>query len=142
MIVVLAIPVLSFRTGIQDASADPASSTTYQAYQLLAKGFGPGFNGPLDVVGQVNGPADRARFAAFVASARSEPGVAGVTPPQLSPNGKAEVAEVFPTTGPQDAPTTATLDRLRAGFPGPRRAARWRSTSAATRRQTRTTPRH
>ena len=117
VIVILAIPVLSFRTGIQDASVDPASSTSYQAYQLLAKGFGPGFNGPLDVVGQVNGPADQARFAAFLASARSEPGVAGVTQPQLSPNGKAEVAEVFPTTGPQDAATTTTLDRLRAGVP-------------------------
>ena len=117
VIVILAIPVLSFRTGIQDASVDPASSTTYQAYQLLAKGFGPGFNGPLDVVGQVNSPADRAHFAAFVASARSQPGVAGIVPPVLSPNGKAEVAEVFPTTGPQDAPTTTTLDRLRAGVP-------------------------
>jgi putative drug exporter of the RND superfamily len=117
VIVILAIPVLGFRTGIQDASVDPASSTTYQAYQLLAKGFGPGFNGPLDVVGQVNSPADRAHFAAFVASARSQPGVAGIVPPVLSPNGKAEVAEVFPTTGPQDAPTTTTLDRLRAGVP-------------------------
>jgi RND superfamily putative drug exporter len=117
VIAILAIPVLSFRTGIQDASTDPASSTTYQAYQLLAKAFGPGFNGPLDMVGQVNSPADQARFAAFVASARSQPGVAGVLPPVLSPNGKAEVAEVFPTTGPQDAPTTTTLDRLRADVP-------------------------
>ena len=117
VIVILAIPVLSLRTGIQDASTDPASSTIYQAYQLLAKGFGPGFNGPLDVVGQVNSPADRAHFAAFVASARSQPGVARVTAPVLSPNGKAEVAEVFPTTGPQDARTTTTLDRLRADVP-------------------------
>ena len=103
---ILAIPVLSMRSGLDDASTDPASSTTYQAYQLLAKGFGPGFNGPLELVGQVNSPADRARFAAFTASARSQPGVAGVVPPQLSPDGKAEVAEVFPTTGPQDAATT------------------------------------
>jgi len=117
VIVILAIPVLSFRTALLDASTDPPSSTTYQAYQLLAKGFGPGFNGPLDVVGQVNSPADQARFAAFLTAARSEPGVAGVTAPQLSPNGKAEVAEVFPTTGPQDAATTAVLDRLRAGVP-------------------------
>ena len=117
VIVVLAIPFFSSRTGLLDASTDPSSSTTYQAYQLLAKGFGPGFNGPLEVVGQVNGPADQTRFAAFLTSARSEPGVAGVTPPQLSPNGKAEVAEVFPTTGPQDAATTTVLDRLRAGVP-------------------------
>ena len=49
VIAILATPVLSFRTGMLDASTDPASSTTYQAYQLLAKGFGPGFNGPLDL---------------------------------------------------------------------------------------------
>ena len=117
VIAILALPVLSFRTGLLDSSTDPASSTTYQAYQLLAKGFGPGFNGPLDVVGQVNSPADQARFGAFVASARTQPGVAGVLPPVLSPDGKAEVAEVFPTTGPQEAATTTTLDRLRAGVP-------------------------
>jgi RND superfamily putative drug exporter len=114
---VLAIPFLSMRAGLPDASTDPPSSTTYQAYQLLAKGFGPGFNGPLVLVGQVNSPADRARFAAFTAAARSEPDVAAVLPPQLSPNGKAEVAKVFPATGPQDAATTTLLDRLRAGVP-------------------------
>jgi RND superfamily putative drug exporter len=43
--------------------------------------------------------------------------VAGIAAPQLSPNGKAEVAEVFPTTGPQEAATTTLLDRLRAGVP-------------------------
>ena len=117
VIVVLAIPFFSSRTGLLDASTDPSSSTTYLAYQLLAKGFGPGFNGPLEVVGQVNSPADQKRFAAFLTAARSEPGVAGVTAPQLSPNGKAEVADVFPTTGPQDAATTTVLDRLRAGVP-------------------------
>jgi putative drug exporter of the RND superfamily len=117
VIVVLAIPFFSSRTGLLDASTDPSSSTTYQAYQLLAKGFGPGFNGPLEVVGQVDSPADRTHFAAFVTAAKSELGVAGVTPLRLSPNGKAEVAEVFPTTGPQDAATTTVLDRLRADVP-------------------------
>ena len=117
VIAVLAIPFLSMRVGLVDASTDPSSSTTYQAYQLLAKGFGPGFNGPLEVVGQVTSPADQARFAAFLTSARSEPGVAGVTSPRLSPDGKAEVAEVFPATGPQEAATTTLLDRLRAGVP-------------------------
>jgi RND superfamily putative drug exporter len=43
--------------------------------------------------------------------------VAGIVPPVLSPNGKAEVAEVYPATGPQDAATTTVLDRLRAGVP-------------------------
>jgi putative drug exporter of the RND superfamily len=117
VIAVLAIPFFSMRVGSLDASTDPSSSTTYQAYRLLAKGFGPGFNGPLELVGQVAGPADRTHFVAFVTSVRSEPGVAGVTPPQFSPNGKAAVADVFPTSGPQAAATTTLLDRLRAAVP-------------------------
>ncbi len=117
LIAILAVPFLSMRTGLVDAGTDPPSSTTYQAYQLLAKGFGPGFNGPLVLVGRVAGPSDQARFAAFTAEARSEPGVAAVQPPQLSPNDKAEVALVYPTTGPQDAATTTLLDRLRAAVP-------------------------
>ena len=74
---------------------------------------GPGFNGPLQVVGEINSPADRARFAAYVESLRDLPGVAAVVPPRASPNGKAEVAIVFPTTAPQAAQTTELLHRLR-----------------------------
>jgi putative drug exporter of the RND superfamily len=141
VIAVLAIPFFSMRVGLVDAGTDPSSSTTYQAYQLLAKGFGPGFNGPLEVVGQAASPADRARFAALLTSARSEPGVADVTSPRLSPNGKAEVAEVVPATGSQEAATTTLLDGCGPPSPGRRPAARWRSTSAAPRQPARTTPR-
>ena len=114
---VLAIPFFSMRAGLLDASTDPPSSTTHQAYRLLAKGFGPGFNGPLQLVGQVAGPADRARFASFAASVQHEPGVIGVVPPRLSPNGKAEVAVVYPATGPQQAQTADLLGRVRSVIP-------------------------
>jgi RND superfamily putative drug exporter len=118
VIVVLALPFFSMRMGLLDASTDPSSSTTYQAYHLLDKGFGPGFNGPLEVVGQVSVPADQARFADFTTSLRSKPGVALVLPPRVSPNGKAEVALVYPTTGPQDAATTNLVNSVRAAVPG------------------------
>jgi RND superfamily putative drug exporter len=114
---VLAIPFFSMRLGLLDASTDPPSSTTYQAYELLAKGFGPGFNGPLELVGQVAGPADRARFASFAASLQGQPGVARVQSLRLSPNGKAEVAVVYPATGPQEAQTAGLLQRVRAAIP-------------------------
>ena len=48
----LAVPVLHLRLGISDQGNDPASSTTRKAYDLLADGFGPGFNGPLVLVAQ------------------------------------------------------------------------------------------
>jgi RND superfamily putative drug exporter len=114
---VLAIPFFSMRAGLLDASTDPRSSTTYQAYQLLAKGFGPGFNGPLELVGEIHSLADQAHFATFVASVKDLPGVAGVQPPQLSPNGKAEVAVLFPATGRQDAATTTLLQKIRDAIP-------------------------
>ena len=56
VMLVLAIPVLSLRLGSSDAANDPASSTTHQAYDLLADGFGPGFNGPLQLVGTTRLP--------------------------------------------------------------------------------------
>jgi putative drug exporter of the RND superfamily len=46
VMLVLAIPVLSLRLGSSDAANDPAATTTHHAYELLATGFGPGFNGP------------------------------------------------------------------------------------------------
>ncbi len=55
----LAVPALSLRLGSSDAGQDPASSTTRKAYDLLAKGFGPGFNGTFQIVARTpNGKAD------------------------------------------------------------------------------------
>jgi RND superfamily putative drug exporter len=113
LIVVLALPFFNMRLGLDDAGNDPPSSTTRQAYELLAQGFGPGFNGPLQIVGKVSSTADRARFEAFVNSLQDIPGVAAVVPPRTSPNGQAQVAIVFPKTSPQDAQTSTLLHRLR-----------------------------
>ncbi|MFC6935936.1 hypothetical protein ACFQHO_40375 [Actinomadura yumaensis] len=62
VIAVLAVPVLSLRLGSSDAGNNPASSTTRQAYDLLADGFGPGFNGPLQLVAETPSSADRGRW--------------------------------------------------------------------------------
>ena len=47
LLIVLCIPVLSLRLGVNDAGTNPKGETTREAYDLLAEGFGPGFNGPL-----------------------------------------------------------------------------------------------
>ena len=117
VIVVLALPFFSLRQGLPDASTDPASSTTHQAYALMAKGFGPGFSGPLELVGQLMGPSDQSRFSGFVSSLQDQPGVAKVQAPRASPNGKAELAVVYPTTGPQQAQTTDLVNRIRSDVP-------------------------
>ena len=60
-------PCCSLRLGTSDQGNDPASSTTRQAYDLLAEGFGPGFNGPLVLVAQTSSPADAAALRALEA---------------------------------------------------------------------------
>jgi putative drug exporter of the RND superfamily len=117
LIVVIAIPFFSLRQGLSDAGNDPVASTTRQAYDLLAKGFGPGYSGPLEVVAEVNSPSDSNHFTAFATSLAREPDVASVQPIRISPNGKAAVAVVYPGTAPQAVQTSALLHRVRAAIP-------------------------
>ena len=60
VIILIIVPFFSLQLGSSDQGTDPASSTTRQAYDLLAQGFGPGFNGPLTVVGAIQSPSDKA----------------------------------------------------------------------------------
>ncbi|HMC39245.1 MAG TPA: MMPL family transporter, partial [Acidimicrobiales bacterium] len=61
-VVALALPVLTLRLGLDDAGSDPPGSVTLQAYHLLARGFGPGFAGPLQLVAALPNPAAAASF--------------------------------------------------------------------------------
>ena len=60
VLVALALPLFSMRLAFTDAGNDPTNLTTRQAYDLLAQGFGPGFNGPLVIAAAMHGP-DRRR---------------------------------------------------------------------------------
>ena len=64
VVVLVALPFFSLRLGSSDQGNDPVGTTTREAYDLLAQGFGPGFNGPLLLVTQNPGPADTAALAA------------------------------------------------------------------------------
>ncbi len=113
----LAIPFLSMRLGSSDSGSDPASTTTRKAYDLLATGFGPGYNGPLQLVAQVENGAQRSAFANVTAAVARTSGVVRVSPATLIPgrSGQAGVAhaDVYPTGSPQDATTTTLLHHLR-----------------------------
>jgi putative drug exporter of the RND superfamily len=113
LVVVIALPIFGLHLGSDDAGTDPASSTTYQAYTALAKGFGPGFNGPLEVAGSVSSPADVSAFDRFLVTLAHTPGVDRVTPAVTSPNGKAVLATVYPTTSPQAKQTVTLVNDLR-----------------------------
>ena len=117
LMLIVAVPFFSMRLGSADAGSDPAGSTTRKAYDLLAKGFGPGYNGPLQLVAQVDGAAQKAAFTRVTAAIAQTSGVVRVTAPKviIGQAGKPGVAtaDVYPTGSPQDSSTTSLLHRLR-----------------------------
>ncbi|HEY5185144.1 MAG TPA: MMPL family transporter [Actinomycetes bacterium] len=111
--VALAVPVLSIRQGFPDAGGKPAGNVQRTAYDLTSKGFGAGANGPFVVVAELPAKNDLAGAKALSEALGKEPGVAFASPPQPSKSGTAAIISVQPTTGPQDAATSATLTRMR-----------------------------
>ena len=115
VMVTLAIPFFSLRLAFSDEGNFPPDTTTRKAYDLLAAGFGPGFNGPLLLATEIPAGTDPAALQAVTAALSADPGVAFVTPP--IPNDpaapQAAVWRLFPTTAPQDVATTDLVYRLR-----------------------------
>jgi RND superfamily putative drug exporter len=109
----LAAPVLALRLGNSDAGNNPPSSTTRHSYDLLAKGFGRGFNGPLQVVASLPHAGDSAAVAGIAASLRASGDVASVSPARLSPNGQTAVFLVYPSSAPQSLATSNLVSNLR-----------------------------
>ena len=61
IIILIALPFFSLQLGSSDQGNDPAGTTTRQAYDMLSSGFGPGFNGPLQLVAEIKSPAEKSR---------------------------------------------------------------------------------
>jgi putative drug exporter of the RND superfamily len=108
----IAAPATALRLGSSDASNDPPGHTTHRAYELLAQGFGQGFNGPLLVVAKVpQGP--RGAVEALRNAIARTPGVASAAPARLSPAGNVATITVYPHSSPQAYATTQLVSRLR-----------------------------
>jgi RND superfamily putative drug exporter len=112
-VVAIALPIFGLRLGTSDASTDPAGWTTHQAYTAIAEGFGPGFNGPLELAAQASTPRDATAFGDLLAAAAHTHGVASVTQAVSSPNGKVLLATVYPTSSPQAQQTVNLVNDLR-----------------------------
>ncbi|WP_336114956.1 MMPL family transporter [Streptomyces sp. PTD9-10] len=113
VIALLALPTLSLRLGTSDQGNDPRSSTTRQAYDLLAQGFGPGVNGPLTLVTRVDGGDDKLVLDGLDTTLRSTRGVAQVTPVTYDSGGDTAYLTVVPDSAPQSQRTSDLVDRLR-----------------------------
>ena len=115
VLLVLALPVLGLRLGFADEGNFGEETTTRKAYDLLAQGFGPGFNGPLLLVTGVPDGTDPAALATVTEAVDTDPGVAFVSPgiPNDPVAPTAALWRVIPTSAPQDEATTDLVSRLR-----------------------------
>ncbi|MFD7688218.1 MMPL family transporter [Streptomyces sp. NPDC059781] len=110
---VLALPTLSLHLGTSDQGNDPRTSTTRQAYDLLADGFGPGVNGPLTLVTHVDDAGDRLALDNLDTTLRATEGVASVSPATYGTGGDTAYLTVVPESSPQSKQTSDLVDRLR-----------------------------
>ncbi|HVU71329.1 MAG TPA: MMPL family transporter [Mycobacteriales bacterium] len=114
---VIAAPSLGMKLGTSDTGNDKKGNTTRTAFDLLAKGFGPGFNGPYQLTAEVKTPADKAAFDRVVAAVAHTPGIVSVLPPQTltGPTGRTvEIAQAYPSTAPEDEATATLLHKVRS----------------------------
>jgi putative drug exporter of the RND superfamily len=110
LLLALSAPVLALRLGSPDEGNLPDTRTERRAYDLVARGFGPGINGPLVIAVEAAGdPGVAGRVRAAVTA---DPGIAAVAPPEVNAGVATLIA--YPTTAPQDDATFATIRRLRA----------------------------
>jgi putative drug exporter of the RND superfamily len=111
LIVALAATSGLVRLGAADQGTQPKEQTARRAYDLLADGFGPGFNGPIPIVVDVNDdPQAPQRVYDRV---EGLPGVASVAEPQFNDEKSVGIVFVTPTSAPQDEATDNLVDRLR-----------------------------
>ena len=115
LLVLLALPVFGLRLGFSDEGNYAESTTTRKAYDLLAEGFGPGFNGAILVVSEVPAGTPQAALDRVSQALEADSGVAFASPavPNDPDNTTAALWRVFPTTSPQEAATTDLVERLR-----------------------------
>jgi len=113
VMVALLIPVLAIRLDSSDAGNDPSATSSRQAFDLLAKGFGAGFNGPLLLVAELSGPNHHAALPALRAAVKSTPDVVAVTQPRVAPSGAVAIIQAYPDSAPQAVATTNLVNHLR-----------------------------
>ena len=111
----LSSPLLGLRMGFSDEGNYLEETTTRQAYDLLAEGFGPGANGPFAIVTELSSPADLEVLQGLTAALNQTDGVAFASPPQPNDpaNPQAALIQLQPTTSPQDVETETLVEVLR-----------------------------
>ncbi|MEZ5409778.1 MAG: MMPL family transporter [Acidimicrobiales bacterium] len=118
VLLVLASPVLGLNMGFSDEGNFPEDTTTRKAYDLIAEGFGPGFNGPFVVTAVPTSADGAASLEGLQAAIAATDGVANASPPipdnvQDPTAAEAFLIQIIPTTSPQDEATEHLVKHLR-----------------------------
>ncbi len=113
LVLVLALGSTSLlvRLGAADQGTQPTAQTSRRAYDLLAEGFGAGFNSPIPIVVDVNG--DEQAPQRIFDRVQNLEGVASVGEPELNDEGTVGIVFVTPDSAPQDEATDVLVDRIR-----------------------------
>ena len=112
LLLALTAPVFALQLGFPDDGTLPASRTERRAYDLVAEGFGPGTNGPLVIAVDIS--QDASVVGPLAEAITSDPGIAGVAPPEINEAAGVATIVAFATTAPQDDETRTTVERLRS----------------------------
>ncbi len=116
-LLVLAYPALDVRLGSSDAGSNPTSLSSRRSYDLLAEGFGAGYNGPIVIGAAFESEEEAAIFEALPASLAAEPNVVGVTPALINEDRTAGRIVLIPGSSPQDEETGELVHHLRGSLP-------------------------
>jgi uncharacterized membrane protein YdfJ with MMPL/SSD domain len=118
---VCALPARHLRLGLPSNDTQPTSSTQHRSYELLTRGFGPGFNATLAVVVEttkIAAPDRPQALGALAARLARDPDIALVTPTVDNAAGTIAIMSVIPRTGPDAQATGDLVQRLRQNDKG------------------------
>jgi len=113
LLVILCVPAFSIRLGAADSGNDPKGTTTRSAYDLLAKGFGAGYAGSIQIISPVNQPSDVGTMTQLSKVVAKDSDVANASPAILSPDKKIAFIQIYAKSSPQSKETSDLISRLR-----------------------------
>ncbi|MEU1799524.1 MMPL family transporter [Streptomyces sp. NPDC019937] len=114
-LIVVALPVTGLELGLPDDGSKPPSTTQRKAYDMLARSFGEGFNGPLTVVVTDEAMATAHEAAAIMGSKiRDLDDVAVASPAVFNTSGDTALITVIPDSAPSDDATKNLVTDIRS----------------------------
>ncbi|MFE2585826.1 MMPL family transporter [Streptomyces sp. NPDC059378] len=112
----VALPARDLRLGLPSYASQPETSTQHRSYDLLTKGFGPGFNATLTTVvdtGHIPEDQRETTVTKLRGALAADKDVTAVSPPVSSPAGDLTLMAVVPKSSPDVQATTDLVHRLR-----------------------------